>query len=254
MLAPLKQTISTTTFNDMAVIVLLYHNPDFKGFSKSFDLEICGKKMWKFVEMACGDFPIKTAICTPQTDVFELVRPMLTDAKFTLVLYSDTPLLQKSTIHEIAAFATVRDINFVNLLRGFVCKTEFLKTTQQMPSAPTEYFGEDDFVTAFDARQLEFVSQIMKSRIIEFHQKNGVYIMDTGSTFIDADVVIESGVTIYPHNHILGSSVIKRATKLMPFNVVDCSVVGAGCVLKGAHLYNAKIDDGKVVNAFENVE
>ena len=239
---------------DFAVIILLFQNPAFKGFSRPFDLDIAGKKMWKFVELACSGFAIKTTVCNPETDILALIKPMLSDAKYTMVFFSDTPLLQKSTVAEIADFAQMRQINVLKLPRGYVFDTQYIKSVTSITNSHTEYFGDEDFTQVFDLRQLEFVANIMKNRILEYHQKNGVYIKDNNSTFIDVDVVIESGVVIEPHNVLKGRTIISKNTTLLPNNVLDSSVVGSGCTLKGAFIANAKIPSGTTVEAFEKIE
>ena len=57
------------------VIILLYKNPNFEGFSKSFDIEICGKPMRSYVELAVNNYPTKTTVCTLGTNIFSLIPP-----------------------------------------------------------------------------------------------------------------------------------------------------------------------------------
>ena len=255
MLQTQTQTMTQTNHQpDMAVIILLYQNPSFKGFPRAFDLNICGKPMWKFVELAAGAFPIKTTICTPESDVLEIIKPMLGNARHTLVLYSDTPLIKKSTILEIAAFAQVRDVNALKLPRGYVFNTEYIKNAESIITPNIEYFGDEDFIQVFDFRQLEFVGNILQNRILEFHQKNGVFIQNLATTFIDADVVIEAGVVIAPNNHILCKSIISRGTKLLPNNVVQNATIGADCTLCGAFISGAKIPSKTRVEAYQKIE
>lgn len=236
------------------VIILLNKNPSFVGVNRPFDLEICGKKMWKYVELAASAYRVKTTIITPETNIFQVVKPMLTGSRWTLILYSDTPLIQKSTIEEIIDYAQTKGISALKLARGYIFDTQYLKQADGMASENICHFGTEDFMVAFDARQLEFITQIMKSRIIEFHQHNGVIIMDNNTTFIDADVVIESGVIIHPFNVIKGNSIISRSTTLKSGNIIENSIVAEGCTLLGASLLNAKISAGKTVGAFEKIE
>ena len=245
---------TTQTQSDVSVIILLFKNPSFKGTNRPFDLEICGKKMWKYVELAVNDYPIKTTIIEPSTNIFSLVKPMLSQSRWTLILYSDTPLIQKRTIKEIIAYAEAKGISALRLTRGFIFETQYLKAMDSMASNLTQHFGDDDFTTAFDARQLEFISQIMKSKIIEYHQHNGVYIMDNNTTFIDADVVIENGVVVHPMNVIKGTSIISRNCTLKCGNVIENSIIGEGCTLCGAAITGAKISALSTIKPFERIE
>lgn len=237
--------------SEISVIILLYKNPNFRGFPKPFDLEIYGKKMWKYLELACSDYPIKATICTSEKDVLGLIKPMLSDSKYTLVLYSDTPLIKKGTIKEILAIARSRDINVMRLTRGFLFNTEYIKQADSIHGTIIEKLDEEDFLTVFDSKQFEFVSQIMKSRILDFHQRNGILIKDTNSTFIDADVIIESGVVIEPFNVLKEQTFIGKNTILQSGNIIINSIVKDNCNISHAHLENTKIESGQIVAPLE---
>lgn len=238
---------------DVAVIILLYKNPNFKGFLKPFDLELYGKKLWKWVELACNNYPIKTTICTPESDVLSLIKPMLTNKKYTLVLFSDTPLIQKNTIEEVLTFARARTANVVNLTRGFVFNTEYIKTIDKIQNPLVERFNEEDFITIYDLKQFEFAGQILKQRILDYHQCNGVLIYDINSTFIDADVIIESGTIIEPNNIIKGKTLIGKYCKLESGNLICDSVIGENCILKSSYISFSKIEKNTVVEPFEKI-
>ncbi|MDD4816135.1 MAG: hypothetical protein PHQ62_03265 [Clostridia bacterium] len=239
--------------NDVAVIILLYKTPNFVGFFKPFDLELCGKKLWKWVELACNEYSIKTTFCTPESDVLTLIKPMLTNKKYTLVLYSDTPLIQKNTIEEILTYARAKTANVVNLTRGFVFDTEYIKTVDKIQNNLVERFNEEDFITVYDLKQLEFVGQILRQRILDFHQKNGVLIYDTNSVFVDADVIIESGTIIEPNNFIKGKTLIGKNCKLESGNQICDSIVGENCVLKSCYVCCSKIEKNTTVEPFEKI-
>jgi len=239
--------------SDVAIILLLYKNPNFKGFLKPFDLELCGKKLWKWLELACNDYPIKTTFCTPESDILTLIKPMLTNKKYTMVLYSDTPLIQNNTIEEILTFVRARTANVVNLTRGFVFDTEYIKTVDKIQNNLIERFNEEDFITVYDLKQLEFVGQILRQRILDFHQKNGVLIYDTNSVFIDADVIIESGTIIEPNNIIKGKTLIGKNCKLESGNVICDSIVGENCIIKSSYVSCSKVEKNTVVEPFEKI-
>lgn len=239
--------------DDVLVIILLYKNPNFKSFFKTYDLEIYGKKMWKYVELACSDYEVKTTICTPEIDLLQTIKPMLTDKQYTVVLFSDTPLIKKSTLNEIVTYAKSKQINFMNLSRGYVFNTEYLKEVDKIQSSLIERFDEEDFLQVFDAKNFEFATQIMKTRILDFHQKNGILIYDIGSTNIDADVIIETGTIIYPNNTILGKSFIGKNSVLKNGNVISSSIIGANSVVVMSYIENQKIDAHSVIGPFANL-
>ena len=61
----------------------------------------------------------------------------------------------------------------------------------------TYYFNEEEFIQTVNFKQLDFVAEILKNRIIEFHMNNGVYIENQNNTIIEANVSIGKNAKIY---------------------------------------------------------
>lgn len=248
------EKLSDSKFDDdVAVIILLYKNPNFKSILKPYELEICGKKMWKWLELACDNYPISTAIATPESDIVNIIKPLLTDKKYTMVLFSDTPLITKETIKEILTYVRAKDCNVLNLSRGYVFNTEYIKNISSIKNKMIVSFNESDFEVADDLIATEKISQIIQYRILTYHLYNGVFIKDLISTFIDADVIIESGVIIEPNNIIQGRTYIGKYTFLESGNKIIDSVIGENCILKNSYICNSKVNKNIVVGPFEKV-
>ena len=249
----LPQTIKNiNTESEVSVIILLYKNAGFGGL-KPFDIEIYGKKMWKYIEMACGDLPVKTTTCTAETNVFELIRPMLTNSKYTLVLYSDTPLVQSSTIRQVIDYAKMRDVNVMTLKRGYLFNTNYLRHAESIQGGLEYLDNAQDFVIVSDAKQLERVNRVIKNRILDFHLSSGIIIKDRQTTFIDADVIIENGVVIEGCNVLKGQSFIGKNTVLKSFNHIENSIIKENCVVGCAYIKNSKIESGQTLEAFAKI-
>lgn len=239
--------------SDVLVIILLFKNPNYPGILKPYELELCGKKCWEWIELACSGYSIKTITCTPETDIISLIRPLLTDKKYTMVFYSDTPLITKNTVEEILSFVRVRDINVLNLIRGFVFNTEYLKSVEDIKGSLIEKFNEDEFFIAYDLKQFEFIRQVLKRRILDFHLLNGVVINDLSSTNIDADVIIENGSKIEPNNVLKGKTYIGKNCYLESGNIIIDSFISENCILKTSYIFNSKIEKNVIVGPFEKV-
>ena len=236
------------TDEDVLVIILLNKNPAFRGNARPFDLEICGKKMWKYVELASSDYEIKTTFCTPESDVIGIVKPMLNNKPYTLVLYSDTPLIKKTTVNEIVAYAKAKGVNAMKLRRGYVFNTEYLRQENMIQGAITNEFGEDDFFIVENPTTFATVCQTMKKRILDFHMQNGVLFHDTQTVFIGVDCIIEGGVEIYENNSIGGKTFIGRGTRLYSGNRIENSIIKESCTIQNSFLQNAKIERDTILN------
>jgi len=73
--------------------------------------------------------------------------------------------------------------------------------------------------------QLNSARLFMQYRINMKHLQNGVHLLDEGSTWIDADVTIASGSTIYPQVHLRGKT-----------SIGEGCVIDTGSILTNSHL------------------
>lgn len=249
---PLKQKLQSQT-SDVLVIILLEKNVNFKNFIKPYELPLCGKKMWEWVALAASGYRYKTTTCTNESDVLSLIKPLLEDQKYTAVLYSDTPLIKKSTLEEVLSFAQSRDMNVLKLTRGYVFNTEYAKKATNIAVGQTEYFDEEDFLTAYDLKQLALVTDVMRNRILDFHMRNGIYIENPQSVYIDADVIIEPGTRIMASNTIRGKTIIGKNCLIDVGNLIDNSIISEGCIVRQSHVSESRISEFMTVGPFETV-
>jgi len=234
---------SVENADNVAVIILLCNNPAFKIAEKPYNLKICGKKMYEWVALAVGQAKTTLLPCEITDDIISLVKPHLTNYKYTAILYSDTPLLSKKTFLEIMEYVSIKQLNVCKLSRGFVFDTAYLKVADKIYAPQTHYFEEEDFLAAYNFKQLAIVSDVLKNRILNYHMKEGVRFIDPSSTFIDADVLIGSNTIIYPNNHFYGSTVIDKDCTLESGNILINSVIGCD-----ATIYNSRIENSRLAN------
>ena len=82
---------------------------------------------------------------------------------------------------------------------------------------------------------------------------NGVNIVNALSTYIEADVIIESGVTIWQNNIIKGLSFIDKNVVLGPNNVICNAIISSGSEIKCSYIENSRISENKIIGPFEKV-
>lgn len=92
---------------------------------------------------------------------------------------------------------------------------EILQTKQHTISASVMEDVEEG-LGINDRIQLSKAEQIMQSRILEHHMKNGVTIVDPQTTFIEADVVIGRDTMIEPRTHLRGQTRIGKHCVIGP--------------------------------------
>ncbi|HHY23162.1 MAG TPA: bifunctional UDP-N-acetylglucosamine diphosphorylase/glucosamine-1-phosphate N-acetyltransferase GlmU, partial [Clostridiaceae bacterium] len=88
---------------------------------------------------------------------------------------------------------------------------------------PVEILGINDRVQLYQA------SEVIRKRILEYHMKDGVTIIDPNSTFIDDRVKIGMDTVIYPGTIIEGSTEIGEECIIGPNSRIISSTIGS-CV------------------------
>ncbi len=248
-----KQDISQQN-SDVLVIILLYKNFDFTSSLTPYDLDICGKKMWEWVALSVGDCEVKTTVATKESDILSLIKPYLNNKRYTMVLYSDTPLFCGTTFTEVVNYIKLRGAKAIKLPRGYIFETEYLKSITSLLSDSVTKLGNDyDFFEVKNPEKLYEVRQIMKQRILDFHIANGVNILDKATTQIDADVVISYGTTISQNNVITGLTYIGKNCKIEPNNIIHDSVISDNCIVKCSYIDESRISENMIVGPFESI-
>ncbi|MDR0850794.1 MAG: hypothetical protein LBN07_04980 [Christensenellaceae bacterium] len=249
---PETETIKETASDSVAVIVLLVNNPAFK-VEKPYAIKLLGKAMSDWVIMAAEGHNPKTVEYNMDEDILLSIRPHLTDAKYTVVLFSDAPLLKAKTLSEIIDYARLKKVGVVKLTRGYVFETEFVKSAETLYSAQPHYFDEEDFMTAYNYKQLTFIESILKTRILSFHMKRGVRILEPDSTMIDAEVTIEEGTVIHGGNRLYDTCYIGKNVKLLPNNYIKNSIIDDNSKVLYSVIENSKIPPNSNIGPFEKI-
>ena len=90
-----------------------------------------------------------------------------------------------------------------------------------------------------------------KRKIInEKHMKNGVTIIDPKVTYIDEEVVIGIGTTIYPGNILEGKTIIGENCVLGPNNRITNSTIDSGADVTNSVLIESKVGSETHVGPF----
>jgi bifunctional UDP-N-acetylglucosamine pyrophosphorylase/glucosamine-1-phosphate N-acetyltransferase len=93
-------------------------------------------------------------------------------------------------------------------------------------------------------------TRIVRERINAAHMANGVTLLDPATTFIDADVSIESDATIHPNTFLEGSTRIGAGAVIGPSTQIADSRVGDGSTVRFSVVDGAKIGRGVEVGPF----
>ncbi|MBO5102923.1 MAG: hypothetical protein J6C13_02400 [Clostridia bacterium] len=241
--------------NDVAVIILKIHHPAFASNQKSYDYSIWGKTLTEWVSLAFDTCPILEIETSLNADILQTIKPCLSDKKYTAVFYADTPLLQRKTFLSVLDYAKTKRMNVCKLERGFVFVTDYLRTAEKIYASTTANLDfQDDFYMVSDMDSLNYASEKLKKRIINFHLQHGVQILDSNWTSIDADVTIGKNVVIYPQNILQGKTHICDNVILKAGNTIDNSLIGKNCQVMHSVIETSKIRDNSIIEPFSYIK
>lgn len=240
--------------SDVAVIILKIHNPAIMTDRKSYELMLWGKTLTQWLKLAFDTCPVTEVVCDMGSDILSTIRPHLGEKKYTAVFYCDSPLLQRKTFLNILDWVQTKKLNVCKLERGFVFVTDYIRTAEKIYAATEPHdFGKEDFFTVFNLQQLHGAGQILRNRILNFHQQNGVQIVDAATTFIDADVTIGANVTLFPNTVLMGQCEIGDNVTVEPFCTIKSSKIGNGATLASCYIESSEIAEKAQVKPFTTI-
>ena len=212
-------------------------------------LKICGKSMIDWVLLAGSECEQK--ILDNDEDILETLRNLNTDKSYIAVFYSDTPLLDKTTFNRLVDYFTSKGMNFLQLQRGFLIRTNYLKIMQDFKQGVTfTEFDDKTLIKVDSAKKINYVAEILYDKILSYHMKNGVIVYGADTVFVDADVEIENGVIIYPNNIIQGESIIEKGVILRSGNIIVDSIISSNSVLTQSYIEKSKVGKDSKIGPF----
>lgn len=203
---PLLKTQTQTDGASVGIdyIVVKVHHDDFGVQERTWNLPVLEKPMLSWVTDV-ADERVQVVEENKTVGIVPFIKPYLREGKYTVVLFSDTPLVTKKTIQEMLDFTINRNLSVCKGTRAYIFLTEYIRTTDEIYSPQVYYFEEEDFMIASNFKQLSLITETLKNRILHFHMHHGVYVQDPSSTYIGPNVQIGAGT-------VLGSQVTLKGT------------------------------------------
>ena len=100
-------------------------------------IQLFGKTMLQWVALAV-QAPVATVRYDEKLSVPLNIRSAIDpESDYTVVLYSDTPLITAKTVSQALKDAVDTGANVIKMTRGFIFKTEFIQRVEQIYSTQT---------------------------------------------------------------------------------------------------------------------
>ena len=111
-----------------------------------------------------------------------------------MVLYADTPLLNKAHLVDLLEFVDRKRMNVCKLKRGFVFRNDYVLENSEFYSIDEYDFSSNDFLQVNDYDSLGKSKEILSQKIIDFHRRNGVQFENERGLLAnsDGDVVLHA--------------------------------------------------------------
>jgi len=232
----------------LSAIILKTH---YDSMGSTADVEILGKKMIDWVALSLPTNSYAVTAFDDSVPLPILVRPFIdTQSDYTALLYSDTPLMTKKTLLDALATLKASGHNLIKMTRGYIFKTAYLQASEGINAPQTHYFDEEDFITAFSFKQVSLISDILRTRILNYHMERGVYIEDTASVFIGPDVRIAKGAKIGPFNILKGETILKQGAKLTQNNYIENGIIDEGATINSSQIYKSFVGKNTTVGPY----
>lgn len=201
---------------------------------------IYGLDMSGWVKQALNNVPY-IELDYDNSDLVEFLKSKMVNSKYSIVLFSNTPLITNPSILKIMEYVTIKDINACKFSGGFAFKNDYLLNTKQVQFDAVLPLDEEEFLVVNNASKLKFATSILHDRIIQKHINNGVEIL--GNSDIDELVEIGKACMIFNGNVIKGNTTISDNTILKENNIIDNCVIGQDVCIAGSNLTNSTVED-----------
>ena len=235
--------------NDVFVILLI---PS-AGESQAQIRRILGKTVEQWAESVAGNFDYRRVPVTAKDDIASIVRKYAGSHKYTVVLYSDTPLLTVQGIFDAVNFAGAFGHSTVRLPRGWVFETSNI--IGGVRPSPVDFEGvmQEEWIPVYSVTQENYARKILQSRIVAKHEQEGAIFEHSESAHIDATVQIEEGVIIEPNVIIRGNTVIKKGATIGSNTKIIDAVIGMNAVIESSKLQDCEIGNRTSVGPNANI-
>ena len=207
-----------------------------------------GVSLLNWVARACLNQPMVLRMATD--DIVTLIKPYAKGADYTVVLFANTPLVNKQHLMDLIAFVDRRHIHACKLKCGYIFKTEYLQRIDEIYSIDTYDFEGDDFFEVNTLNDLAYAQEVLGKRILAFHRNNGVLFESEASVFVDAGANLGYGTTVKSGVSVLGKTSVGTDCKLGANVVIEGSKVADSVQIEhGAIVENSVVKVGAKIGA-----
>ena len=124
-----------------------------------YEYEICGMSSLNWVARACDGQPVVLR-ANDDNNIIKMIRPYVKNTEYSVVLFANTPLLNKQHLKDMLGFVNRKHMNACKLKKGYIFRNDYILNNDEIYSVDTYEFSTDDF---FEVNTLEDLSVAQES-------------------------------------------------------------------------------------------
>lgn len=142
-----------------------------------------------------------------------------------------------------------------NNAQGEYYLTDLAGIIREMGFKVTAYLHEDyeETLGVNDLVQLSHVGKVLRKRLNEQHMRNGVTFIDADAAYIEPDVEIAAGVTIYPGVLLAGATKIGAGSVIGANTQLTNTIVGENTHINASVVSDSSIGSNTTVGPFAHI-
>ncbi len=224
---------------------ILCENVENPNLAKNiYEYDVCGIPSINWVARACEGKPVVLR-ADEGADVIRLIRPFIKSAKYSVVLYANTPLVNKQHIKDLLGFVDRKHMNACKLKKGYVFSNEYILTNDEIFSVDTYEFSSNDFYEVNSLEDIPYAQEVISRKVLSYHMQKGVYFERPEVGSVDATSEIGERTTIESNVSVVKNSTVGRDCLVKEDAVIKGSKIGNNVVIgEAAIIISSVIKDG----------
>ncbi len=241
--AEAEEEISATYF-------ILCENSDQPNLVKNiYEYDICGMTALNWVARACDGQPVVLR-ANENENVIKLIRPFAKNSEYSVVLYANTPLLNKQHLKDLLAFVQRKHMNACKLKKGYIFRNDYILNNEEVFSVDTYEFSTDDFFEVKTLEDLAYVQGYLTKKVLSYHMLHGVYFESPDVVSVDASSEIGYATRLGSNASVVKNSTVGVNCEIKEDSVIKGSKLGDDVsVGEGAFVISSVIKDGAKVDS-----
>ncbi|MCL1944389.1 MAG: hypothetical protein FWF56_01060 [Firmicutes bacterium] len=216
-------------------------------------VNILGKTCLEWVSLSFGNSLCGIVDYNIDDNIIDIIKPTVNiTRKYTIVLYSDTPLVNIATIECAIDVMKSSDLYCLKISRGWIFVTDYLINLEILPNLSTTHLDniDVDMICVDSFINVAKATKLLRDRILDYHMGNGVHIVDPNTVWIDCEVRIGKGTTIHPNNIIKNQTEIKEGVTLLSGNTIDNCILDNDCSVSNSMLLDSYVGQCTSIGPF----